>query len=109
MKTFALTPDDMEQVVNITKKKLESILADQRNMFSPILGSLELYKQENQRTKMVTFMADHKAKVVKLISGEALDSLDDYKKMEEIDERLRNYTYVNNEAEDANTTLGNVA
>lgn len=94
MKTFQLTPDEMEQVVDTTKQKLEGALRDKRNKCSTDLGSLELYKQENQRTKTVTFMADHKAKVVNILSGEALDSSEDYTKMQEMYERLEMRRYM---------------
>lgn len=90
MKVFVLTSEEMEDVVLITKSKLEEVLSTQWNKCSSIMWTLELYKNENDRTKLVVFSADHQKKEIRLVSWESLDSALDYESLRQMNERLEN-------------------
>ncbi len=83
MQALVLEPKEKDQVVEITAAKLHEILsAGVYNKCSAMLGSLELYKNiADNRTKTVTFMANHKQEQIDLIHGQLLDSPKDYEAM----------------------------
>lgn len=89
---FSFTPEQLDKCVEILKDKLQELL-DHHNKYwwNRYLGTIEMYPQDNRRTKTTTFMIDEHRKSIKTLFGEFLDSSEDYTRQEEMNIELEDF------------------
>ncbi len=92
---YPISIEDTDTLVNIVKEKLNKLLQINNSTWFIQLstfGSMTLYKQENDRSKVVEFSTDHTTKSIKLLFWELLDSQEDQKTKDKYDnERMKSH------------------
>lgn len=90
---FAFTPVQLDECVEIVKDKLQELLTHNPKYWnSSFFKTMELYTQENGRTKTVTFMIDStNRQAIKILSGEVLNSPEDYQSIERINNTMKEF------------------
>lgn len=88
---FPLENQECDSLVEIVQQRLQALLDNSNTQRIRIQTvTLPLYTQENGRTKTVTFMIDStNRQSIKILSGEILDSKEDYQSREKINTEIQ--------------------